>query len=212
MIAKPKPRTRRITSKHQKQFLAMLRVIAAMAQTAFRDADPENREEAEAEVIAHAFVMFAGLVRSGREALAYAVPLAMFGIKRVRIGRQAATALNCNDVSSTYGQLKKRMSVQRLDRYDKESGGWLEALVEDKHVGPDQVAASRIDVADWLARLPHRNRRIAEMLALGCGTEEMAKRFRLSAGRISRLRGDLRRDWEAFQHEEPARHAGDVEA
>ena len=40
------------------------------------------------------------------------------------------------------------------------------------------------------------------MLALGCGTVETAKGFKLTAGRISQLRGEPREDWMAFQGED----------
>ena len=40
-----------------------------------------------------------------------------------------------------------------------------------------------------------------KILALSHTTGEVAKRFRVSAGRISQLRRDLQRSWEEFQGE-----------
>jgi hypothetical protein len=61
-----------------------------------------------------------------------------------------------------------------------------------------------MDIDAWLRRLSQRNRHIAGALAAGGTTTEVARRFQLSAARISQLRGELRNDWEAFQHDTPA--------
>ena len=74
-------------------------------------------------------------------------------------------------------------------------------LVEDKHAGPAETAASRIDFADWLRLLPERSRRIAETLATGETTKKAAKRFRVTPGRISQLRRELQQNWQDFQGE-----------
>ena len=77
-------------------------------------------------------------------------------------------------------------------------GQWLEAIVEDTRTPvPDQVAF-RIDFPAWLNSQTKRNRRIAEVLAVGCTTGEVAKRFRLSSGRISQLRQEFHRSWQEF--------------
>ena len=62
---------------------------------------------------------------------------------------------------------------------------------------PDQ-AAFRCDFPAWLATHSLRNRRIAEALAVGHSTSEVARRFRVSAGRVSQLRGELRASWLEF--------------
>ena len=49
-------------------------------------------------------------------------------------------------------------------------------------------------------------------LALGYGTTETAKKFKLSAGRISQLRSELRKNWQRFQHEEPVASGDEVAA
>jgi hypothetical protein len=78
----------------------------------------------------------------------------------------------------------------------------LEVILEDHRTPvPDQVAF-RIDFPNWLAILSRRNRRIAEALAVGNSTGYVAKRFKLSAGRISQLRGELYRSWQNF-HGDP---------
>jgi hypothetical protein len=201
MIATPKVPKHKITAEHQQQFLTMLPTITRVARQAFSDLDPEGKEEATAEVVAAAFVMFVGLVERGKEALAYPSVLAMYGVKRVRIGRKAATKQNVLDVSSEYCQLAKGLSLNRLDRYDKEEHSWHEVLVEDRHAGPAETAAARIDVSDWLRSMTARDRGIAGFLAAGNTTGETAERFGVSAGRISQKRREYRRDWQEFQGE-----------
>jgi FixJ family two-component response regulator len=75
-------------------------------------------------------------------------------------------------------------------------------VVEDRHATPADVAATRIDFADWLQTLSRRYRRIAETLATGEGTGTVARRFRLSPSRISQLRHEYYESWKRFQGEE----------
>ena len=91
--------------------------------------------------------------------------------------------------------------LKTLDLFDDAKQEWKEVLVEDKHAGPADTAASRLDFADWLRLLPRRSRRIAETLAKGETTKTTAKRFRVSPGRISQLRRELQQDWDDFQGE-----------
>ncbi len=200
MIAKPKSK---VTAKHQEQFTQMLPTITRMASIAFRDLDPEGKEEATAEVVAHAFVMFAGLVERGREAVAYPSVLAMYGIRRVRIGRMAATKQNVRDISSTFCQQQKGVTLQRLDKFDREEDAWQEVVVEDRHAGPAEIAATRIDFRDWLQVLSLKQKKAAEKLAVGESTSKVAKMLGVSPGRISQLRRELLESWKAFQSENP---------
>lgn len=196
MIAIPKKRRRKFTAKHQELFVtAMLPTITRIAHQNFSHLDPEAKEEATAEVVAAAFIMFVGLVRDGRESLAFPSVLAMYGVRRVRIGRMAATPMNVRDVSSIYCQVKKHI---RLDKYDHDTQSWEEILVEDKHATPADIARVRIDFADWLRTLSRRTRRIAEVLSTGETTSNVAKRFHVSAGRISQLRRQLKESWDEF--------------
>ncbi|MCY2987980.1 MAG: hypothetical protein NTY19_08980, partial [Planctomycetota bacterium] len=60
------------------------------------------------------------------------------------------------DVSSPYCQAHKRITVERLDKFDDRKGEWKEVLLEDRHAGPSETAAARIDIATWFDRLPRR--------------------------------------------------------
>jgi hypothetical protein len=101
-------------------------------------------------------------------------------------------------------QQQKSVTVERLDRYDREQECWTEVIIEDQTAGPADTAAMRIDFSVWLGSLPHRLRRIATFLARGETTLAASKRFRLSPGRISQLRRELFEAWHKFQGDLPA--------
>ena len=108
--------------------------------------------------------------------------------------------LNLHDVTSTHCQRRKGTVVLSLDTTQCRDE-WKEAAVEDRKAGPAAIAALRIDFAEWLGSLPRAKRRIAETLATSETTKRTARRFRVTPGRISQLRRELRESWEAFQGE-----------
>ena len=120
---------------------------------------------------------------------------------QVRAGRKVGSKLNIKDVSSEYCQHRKGVRVERLDRYDVVESGWREILVEDRRATPADIAATRIDFADWLKSLTPKMRRLAKALATGETTQVAACKFRLSPARISQLRRDLQQAWQTFQGE-----------
>jgi hypothetical protein len=100
---------------------------------------------------------------------------------------------------SGYAQNCKGFQVERLDYFDDEENCWQEVVVEDKRATPAEIAACRIDFASWLRLLPSRRRKIALVLAGGETTNATAKKFGLTAARISQLRQWLKESWDAFQ-------------
>jgi hypothetical protein len=185
-------------------FLAMLPIIKTHANIAFRYLDPDAREEAVQEVICNACCAYARLVELNKTDLAYPSALARFGVAQTREGRRVGGKLNNRDVSSDYCQRQKDLIVERLDKFDKEEDAWQEVVVEDKHAGPAEVAATRVDFSAWLLFLPRRLRKIATFLANGETTTAAAKRFRVSQGRISQIRKELFLAWHRFQGDDPA--------
>jgi hypothetical protein len=183
----------------EERFLEMLPQIREQARHAFRNEQPERREDLLAEVIANCWVAFVRLMDRGLDDVIYPTPLVQYAIKQVRDGRRVGNKLNSKDVSSGYAQRRKSFVLKTLDLFDDAKQEWKEVLVEDKHAGPADTAASRLDFADWLRLLPRRLRRIAETLAKGETTKTTAKRFRVSPGRISQLRRELQQNWQDFQ-------------
>ena len=186
------------------KFLEMMPAIQRQASIAFRGLPEETREDLIEDVIVDALVAVKELHDKGKLDVAYPTTLAMYAIRHVRIGRKVGTKLNVRDVSSEYCQRSKGILLQRLDRFDRESGEWIEVLVEDRRAGPAETAAARIDVSDWFQQLAPRDRRIAGALATGSTTEEVAQEFQLSPGRISQKRREYLESWQDFQGEETA--------
>lgn len=194
------PRTRQITPAPP-SFEELLPVIRDQAGFAFRFFPLSEREELVAETVANAYCAYQRLVDRGKAELAYAGPLAIYAVRQVRAGRRVGTKMNVHDTMSEYCRARKGVKVERLDQYDRQEKQWQQVVVEDRRCGPDQIAATRIDFADWLKTLPRRLRRIALTLATGETTHATAHEFRVSPGRISQIRGELKQAWETFQGE-----------
>jgi hypothetical protein len=202
MIARAKKTPRTLTaSALGARFLLLLPAIREQARFAFRNERPERRQELIAETIANAFVAFVRLVNRGLDDLIYPTPLTTYAVKQVRAGRRTGSRLNVRDVSSPYAQRAKHFTLSRLDRYDAQNDEWREILIEDRHAGPAQTAAARLDIGAWFATLPRKKRRIAATLATGEATTKAARKFRVSPGRISQLRREFQDSWADFQGE-----------
>jgi RNA polymerase sigma factor (sigma-70 family) len=196
---------RKKSTNWQQRFLALLPVIVNYVRPAFRELGPEAKAEAVQEAVANAFVAYARLVEQGRETLAFATVLARFAVAQVRAGRQVGGQLNAQDISSKYCQRRKRIRLGRLDRFDPQEGCWQETIVEDHRTPVLDQVWFRIDFPAWLDTLPPRDRQIAQCLAEGVSTSEVAHRFRLSPGRVSQLRREFEKSWLAFHGEEAER-------
>ncbi len=200
MIASAKrPKSQCKTPAQHAAFLAMLPAIRRSAQVAFRKLPPELRHDLIEEVVANSYVAYARLVERGHADRALPSPLARFAITQIRVGRRVGSRLRIGDALSTYAQYRKQFSVERLDHFSEEKGCWGEILVEDKRATPADVAACRIDFAEWLRQLTARLRKIALALAAGETTSAAAEMFGVSPARISQIRDLLRKSWEAFQ-------------
>ena len=127
------------------KFETLLPRIRQHAKRAFRRCPGEEREEAVAEVVAHAWIAFLRLMDRGLEHVVYATPLARYAIKRVRADRCVGCVRNVNDISSSYAQRQHGIHVDRLDQRDDRNGQWRQLLVEDRRAGPADTAAVRID-------------------------------------------------------------------
>jgi hypothetical protein len=182
-------------------FVDMLPTIVAQARFAFRQLNPEAREEAIQEVVCNACQSFSRLDAMGKQAIVYPTPLARYGIAHARQGRKVGSRLCIRDVMSVYCQRRKGINVERLDFVGRYAG-WRDAVVQDTRNSPaPDIVSFRVDFAAWLRGLPRRDRRIAKALAMGDRTSEVSQRFHLSAARVSQLRRELSLSWRQFQGE-----------
>jgi hypothetical protein len=194
-----------VKPKWHEVFLRMLPAIVTHAKIAFRHLDPEAREEAMQETVCNACRAVARLAELGKLDLAYPSVLANFACSQVKDGRKVGCKMNVNDVLSPYCQQRKNVKVESIDHFDDEENGWREAVIVDTRSSPvPDVVAFRCDFSDWLASLPRRDCHIAESLAVGNRTSEVAKQFDVSDCRISQLRRELAESWREFVGDEPA--------
>jgi len=184
----------------QRQFERLLPLIRQQAAWHFRHLGVEARQEAVQSSIAHAWQALVRLARRGRLDVVRLSALVRFAVARTRGGRNLGTSLNANDVLSAWCRQRRNVRVERLREFDA-AGTWREIVVADRRSNPADLAAFRIDVAEWLNGLSRRDRSIAETLALGVSTQLAAKQFNLTAGRISQLRRELYTAWQRFQGE-----------
>ncbi|NLF73201.1 MAG: hypothetical protein GX575_29545 [Candidatus Anammoximicrobium sp.] len=179
-------------------FVGMLPAIVTHAKISFRHLRPDARAEAIQEVVCNACCAIARLAELDKLDLAYPSALARFGVAQVNDGRKVGCKLNVRDVLSPHCQRRKKVVVERLDHYDADEDAWREILIEDRHAGPAETAAARIDIGLWFATLPRKKRRIAETLATGEATKTAARKFCVSAGRISQLRREFENSWQEY--------------
>lgn len=208
MIAKLKQRKSNVNdSARHDEFLAMLPVICSCARHKFRLFNSDVRDDLVQEVVCNAFRAYRRLVELGKQDLAYPTALARFAVKQVRAGRRIGGNESPRDVMSPRAQCRVGFAVERLAEFSPAEQQWKEVLVEDKRATPADIAACRVDFAEWLKLLSKRERKIALSLAGGETTSGVAKKFGVTSARISQLRGWLRQSWERFQSETHAKQA-----
>jgi len=120
--------------------------------------------------------------------------------------------LNCSrasdhcDVLSRQARQERGFTVESLDaEIGKNQLEWHEVVTQNRRSTPAEIATARIDIADWLERMGRRRREIAESLAAGYRTDEVAERFRLSCSRVSQLRREFDDSWTEFQRDRDER-------
>jgi hypothetical protein len=200
---KGNPRHKACSRLWNDRFLQFLPTIREQAEYAFRRVPFEAREELVQEVVAMAYRMFHRLAMKGKMKLAYPTPLAQFSIRNVRAGRRIGSPRNKHDVISRCVPARNGFVIKPLDRFNPRTGRWHEVLVEDRTAGPAEIAAARIDWAAWLRSMSRRQRAIASLLARGETTGAVARKYRISTGRISQLRIWFRENWEQFHGQTP---------
>ena len=179
----------------QNAFVEMLPEIKRRLRIAFCRLAAEAREDAIAEGIAHCLLAYVRLHEQGRTQVATASSLAWYSSRRIRHGRPAVGRMNSKE------PLSRCAKGGSGNRFARQNGEWIDTLAEDKRASvPDQVAA-KLDVRAWFATLTKRTKAIARDLAYGCSTSEVARKYGVTAGRISQVRRSLEESWAAFQQE-----------
>jgi hypothetical protein len=180
-------------------FLAIMPEIANRAHRAYGHLRAQARANAVQDAIVNSMLAYVRLFRRGELARVFPSVLTRFAVAQYRDGRCAGEKLNCRDVLSSYARRRKGIHVTPLDMPGPDGESWRDVLVEDRHAGPAETAAARIDVTAWFLTLNRRDRRIAKALSEGQATRDVARQFHVSPARISQKRRELFESWQEFQ-------------
>lgn len=187
-------------------FLSILSKIETHARVSFRhEKCPGTRADRIAETIAVCWMWFRRLANRGKDATAFPAVLASFVARQVKSGRRLCGQEKPNDVLSPRAQQLRGFVVEKLPDFSTMNGAPVEEALHDNSQTPvpDQVVF-RCDFPRWRSTRTRRDRRLMNDLMIGERTKDVAKKFSISAGRVSQLREDFHRDWRRFVNELPA--------
>jgi DNA-directed RNA polymerase specialized sigma24 family protein len=185
----------------QAVFVHLLARIETQARMVFRDLKcPHRRADAVQETIALCWKWFLRATQQGKNVTSFVSVLAAYAIRAVRSGRRLCGQEKSRDALSSLAQQRRHFTIQSLPTYETgvEDNATLDALRDNTKTPPDEQAAFRIDFAVWLEQLGERNRQLAQDMALGHRTLDLAEKYHTSQGRISQLRREFHNDWLAF--------------
>jgi hypothetical protein len=193
-----------LTTLHR-QFENALPAMDRVIRFAFRRWPAHRRHEAADDARSAAWHAWHGLVRRGRDPLRVGpTGIAANACRYVRRGRKLGCGSTGRSAIDVYDpRARDRLGYRLVTLDDAVDGtgrdGWLASLACDRRSRPADEAAFRVDFTEWLGRLPGRRRRIAELLAEGQMTSEVARRLGVTPGAISQARAALARSWGDFQ-------------
>jgi hypothetical protein len=193
-----------LSSGWQAGFLAVLPIVQTHAQIQFRRLPADRREEAIQETIAAACMSYQIAVAQGKQDVIRPGPLADFAVRHVRTGRHVGGKQDAaKDVMSPVAHQRHGVQVQSYHAHRSGDGtdGWRQLAIEDRKASIPDLAAFRIDFAQWLKSLTRRDRRIIAAFVSGERTMTVAERFGISEARVSQLRRKYEWEWQVFQGE-----------
>jgi hypothetical protein len=181
-------------------FLAILPTIERHARFAFRHLHRyHDREDAIAETVAVAWAWYVRLTRQGKDATTFPTALASFASRHVKSGRRLCGTENTKDALSPTASQRRGFGVEQLpDNRTLGRSPWHEALIDNSQSPAPEQVVFRLDFPAWLLTLTDRDRRIAEQMALGHRTLDLAGNFSVSPARVSQLRRQFHQSWQHF--------------
>src|SRR5262245_33361272 len=191
-----------------RQFEAALPQIENTIRFQFRRWPGRRREEAIADARAAAWHAWHGLIARGKDPLSVGpTGIASNACRYVKAGRRLGTGPCGRAAMDVYRRRSQKKLGFELVGLGPETGrspvrshdGWRDWLAGANHWTPADAATFRIDFAAWLEMLSPRKRRVAELLAMGHGTGEVADLLGVTAGAISQARAWLEGSWARFQ-------------
>jgi hypothetical protein len=195
-----------LTTVHS-QFEAALPSMDSVLCYQFRKWPRRHRADALADARAACWHAWSGLIRRGKDPLAIGpTGIAAYAARYVKNGRQFGCGTSGRGNMDVYHPRAQRdgLKLISLDRdFEPDAGAqtdvWREWLAEDNRTTPADEAAFRIDFSTWLASLPERKRQMAELLAEGNGTGDVARLLGVTPPAVSLTRTWLEASWRTFQ-------------
>ena len=189
----------------QLAFLAILPRIERHGRVCFRTRNYQDQQEAIAEMVALCWKWFLRLAEQGKDATHFPSVLATFAARAVYNGRRLAGMSKAKDALSSVAQRRHGFAVGRLPDVSTLNGNPLSEALHDNTQSPvlDQVTF-RFDFPAWLTSLGARDRGIAQDMAQGHRTGELADAYGLSPARVSQLRREFYLGWQKFCGDLPA--------
>lgn len=201
MTVSPRPPTRHLSAPSV-DFLTLVPTIERHVGYAFRRVPTHLRQDLLQEALVMAFVDYRRLVDQKRHDRSFATPLARFAVFHIRDGRRVGSRRNRLDVSCPFVARRRGFRVERIDRFDPRARRWTSMTIPSSASPiPDQVAF-RLDFRQWLSTQSRRNQQLIQSLACGDTTSEAARRFHISAARVSQLRLQFSQSWLAFHEDQ----------
>ena len=183
-------------------FLSIMPAVLRHAEFAFRHtSDPHTYDDRVQETLCLCWLWTRRLWDQGKDARAFPTSLARFATRHVKGGRGfVGGKAGRNDALSPLAHAVHGFIAQALPEHQNTASPapWMERLVDQPGSRVAELAAFRIDFPAWLGRLSARDRGMAEEMARGETTRDLASRFGVSPGRVSQKRRDFREDWRGF--------------
>lgn len=175
----------------QQAFLEALPRIQRVARFRLRHLCGEAKEEALQEVIALSWQAYRSLSLQGRNVTPLVGKIAEYSARRVRCGR-------------LFVSTKLRDALSPIPRREAIMDGTpdlLDELSDRRAPSPADEAILRIDVEEWLNTLDGIQRQVAEELAGGMNTTDVARKHHVTRTRIWQRREDLKETWDRLHDE-----------
>jgi hypothetical protein len=159
-------------------FLAVYPIILGYCRKAFRGCN--DREELTAEAVAVAYIGWLAIQKKGKTVSPLSI--AYYAVRRARSKRRTFSP-NC------------KRDATRLRRLPVHADFFLD-LAGDSD--PVEEAVLRVDFRAYLDTLPRLKRRACRMFLDGERTAVVARRLRVTPGRVSQMRRELVEGWDLF--------------
>jgi hypothetical protein len=208
--------TSKITEQLHDQFLRLVPRIESHARFIFRSVRcAVRREDAMQECRALAWKWFVRLHERGKNIDEFVTHFITLVGRAVKSGRRLTGMAKAKDVMNERCQAKHGFRVQALatstrtsreTRYSKPNGqeeqdAFEERLRDNAVTPPPDAAAFRVDFPQWRATQSERDSRLIDLLMLDTPTQDAARVFGVSPGRVSQKRRKFHDDWLRFHGE-----------